>query len=78
MIKFVNAPQDVTVSFFDLKTGEFFRHTNCLCIKIDESCYMELKIKDEPNGFPRFLGPYHCNVITLTPIARVNLKIKFV
>ena len=79
MIKFVNSPQEViTVSFFDLKNGEFFRHTNCLCLKVDESSYLELKIKNEPNGFPRFLGPFHCSILTLTFIVRANIAIEFV
>lgn len=78
MIKFVNAPLDVTVTFFDLKVGEFFRHTNCLCIKTTESSYMELRIADDSNGFFRFLGPLNYERITTLPIARVNINIEFV
>ena len=76
MIKFVNAPQNISVSFFDLKIGEFFRRENYLCIKISDASYLQLEIKDASTGFPRFLGPYNCDIIV--PLERVNINIEFV
>ncbi len=76
MIKFTNRPTHIVVSFFDLKIGEFFRRENYLCIKVSDACYLRVELKDTSTGFPRFLGPYNCDIIV--SLERVNINIEFV